>query len=228
MAIFLIAIFLGLVVIVFALILLYGTRETSYEQALEEQRNKNDFDLLTSSSTKADSKKDTKKEKNRKSKESLSKKSKEKSLTQSNKNNLKSKPQNHAEKKPIKAEIQEEEIVQPTVSVKEVTVTDAPVTNANSEVANVKPKENVKPQTKKEVPKEVVNNSVNELIKPVQLPKKELSADEGDQVKPVPSVEPKSATLILSNSKTNETKSKKNKKSISKGLIKFMLSQFLN
>lgn len=59
---------LAFIIIFFGLILLYGTKEKSYEQALEEQRLKNEFDLLDLS--KADSSSSgSKKERSKKNKD---------------------------------------------------------------------------------------------------------------------------------------------------------------
>lgn len=79
-------------ILLFGILLYYVTRETSYEQAIEEQRNKNEFDLLTSGSNSGtNAKHETKKEKSKKSKESVaSKKSKESKLVAAN-NNVNSK-----------------------------------------------------------------------------------------------------------------------------------------
>lgn len=75
MALFYILVFV-VVAILFAALLVYGTQETSYEQALEEQRNQNNFDLLLSNSGKSEIiKRETKKEKAKKSKDAAVKKS---------------------------------------------------------------------------------------------------------------------------------------------------------
>lgn len=77
-------------ILLFFILLYYVTRETSYEQAIEEQRNKNEFDLLASSSggnSGTNAKHETKKEKSKKSKESVaSKKSKESKPVAANNN----------------------------------------------------------------------------------------------------------------------------------------------
>lgn len=78
MALFYIALFV-VVGIFFAAMLIYGTREKSFEQAIEEQRNKNNFDLLLSGGKAEQSSKKETNKKSKKVKETGAKKNKEKS-----------------------------------------------------------------------------------------------------------------------------------------------------
>ena len=214
MALFYIVLFV-MVAIFFVAMLIYGTQEKSYEQAIEEQRNKNDL-LLTSSTVKSESiKKETKKEKVKKGKEVNARKSKDKQNNVHISKIIASKDQN-VNKTVIPKEIENIFVKDETSSQPDEV--DNISTNLVEEVLQQSKDISKKIETKQ-------NKSTENVVIEKTIPTTTASFDEKvdkiEQIQPdVNELEKKVKEIAVEQPKLSN---KKNKRSISKGLYRFKL-----